>query len=1038
MKELEDKENASLVNLFDAVSPPLSLIGQPTLRLWIVGNPISGHGKGKEHLKDLRKAVQEHLTTCRLVSSNVTLENVHMPLWKASDFFSVVNTSTCEECCEDVPSMESGPCRNSCRGKISRILNRVFGLPNTEETCSTSFCYSTSHEDICIDRGPTQQGTKNETTFRTTSAKNRCTCGAQGYDKSKMVEWRFLDSRSLHDGNLDTSFPYCQKKISSWEEGLLPRIYPACPDQPDSQLTSGEMASNEVSGKGSPIFKEALLASSEEIAASSEVETASPEPPTSSGFDVELESHVRIDSRLPEVQWGQAQSPSSSETVTADVCGGPAIQALMVYTEVAKDGYRLFDRITQLVVQDRLNYTEQFLGTTALSSVSSLKDAIMAHQSMGCSSLLPQTMEDIPYPFRDIMVIVGGDGTLSEGINGICYGVRKGYSYWLHNQLLKPLSFHSCAVNANDCETATTGGPSISASPIKRYILELVQGPFEGGSAQDEVLQEKRAIKCLAPYVLYSPSGTGADFAKLGICCPAVDDFVSVVKEFSRAFFYSYTSSHILSTKRTLSKSSFEFSTAEEWQKVSPPGITPTSSMRCSSSSISCPKKTKNESVKERGGKETLKNLYAGNFTFIPVDVGRISFPKTCRVHYFINECSMGMSVEVIQRTNRFRRVSLLTTLGGTVIFGSASFVSLVKMAPLWVRIMRLPPRMHPDCPCCDFYCLKEREGGRKVLINPLYRHHQDMWDALDAAEQRILLENDGSNGRKQENNGEAMVSEVRVSLPKKKAIVTTAAQHVICYGNADTREELDWNDFEDVELEEKAAHHSSNPTPIDAVHHELSSNASPLADGSPFVCKEKRSMEHQCAACTPLSSSSALPRWAYLFSSTVAFGNGRWYGGGMQVTPHGDPTDHLLSVTKWRTSFWQFTSGIRGLYSGDHHSWRSTDTFDGPRFLLDAGPRDPQCDPEAVDVATSESEGQNDKNDVDRGACTMLLEADGELLEALPACIEVGPTIVMLCARRDSSDKKKQLHFGHPIPGTKRFIKQQKQQQCIFNEDAS
>lgn len=75
---------------------------------------------------------------------------------------------------------------------------------------------------------------------------------------------------------------------------------------------------------------------------------------------------------------------------------------------------------------------------------------------------------------------------------------------------------------------------------------------------------------------------------------------------------------------------------------------------------------------------------------------------------------------------------------------------------------------------------------------------------------------------------------------------------------------------------------------------------------------------------------------WVYLPSSTLCFANGRWYGGGLQVTPHGNPTDGLLSCTNWVTTFWPFILHVLSLYNGKHVEWNHTSTFDGVSFIVD------------------------------------------------------------------------------------------------------
>ncbi|GET87996.1 hypothetical protein, conserved [Leishmania tarentolae] len=110
---------------------------------------------------------------------------------------------------------------------------------------------------------------------------------------------------------------------------------------------------------------------------------------------------------------------------------------------------------------------------------------------------------------------------------------------------------------------------------------------------------------------------------------------------------------------------------------------------------------------------------------------------------------------------------------------------------------------------------------------------------------------------------------------------------------------------------------------------------------------------------------------WVEMPSSMVAFANGRWYGGGMLVAPHANPTDGLLSCTNWVATILPFVLGVFSLYTGRHVHWRSTSAFDGERFLI-------ANEPLNEDDAT-------------------LMEADGEVLEAAPAIVELAGKLIFL-----------------------------------------
>lgn len=950
---------------------PSSLIGQPTVRLWIVGNPISGHGKGKEYLDSLGKAIKEQLMMCRLEDGKITLDHVHLPLWTASEFFSVIDSSTCDALHHSDSSVEGNSLFHHRQEKISSTFSRLFDISVIEEgPHNVPVCCHTSSAGMIRNHfaAPVEHDCREEADAALKGMNELC--GSTSIDNSSNVRSQNLS------GNLDLS-----------------------PVNGETPTPLHHMRN------ASSAFVEAPLAHSLTRMQGNNGETVFSVPPPTSGMDGQEKSDQTFASRTTVTQEDPHHSTPFATEISATVCGGPAIYALMVFTEASKDGYKLLEKMTQLVVEDCLFFTEQFLRVTASSSNASLFRSNNSSSSFGSKASFPKTMDEIPYPFRDIMVIVGGDGTLSEGINGICYGVRNEYSSWLQRKGFQSVSRNSemrmCAHSAPLSTMETL--PHTIPSSVSRDILKIVQGTSVGAGAEEEVLHENRAIESLAPYVLYSPSGTGADFAKLGVCSSSVTNFTSVIKDFSQAFFYSYISSNVLLAESSLSEGvASNGSTEREAQEM------------------------------EDNAKAT--HPCAENFGSIAVDVGRICFPKTGRVHYFINECSMGMSVEVIQRTNRFRKSSLLTSLGGTVIFGSASLVSLVEMAPTWIRVMRLPPRLHPNSPCCDFYCSRNSVNeGNSAVINPLYSYHKDMWNSLKAAKKVILGKNNDSTEELRMERSEKPELGVKASVEEGNAIVTNAAKNIICFTNEDTRKELDW--IVDESILAKGEKRSSSPFSYHSMEAPLSTMVPTNLEGAPNVCSAKENVveAHHCAACIP-SSSSIVPHWAYLFSSTICFGNGRWYGGGLQVTPHGDPTDHLLSVTKWRTSFWEFVSGICGLYNGDHRNWESTSTFDGSRFILDAGPREPQCEEKAKDASgthlkeeftDSEDPEKVNEEDARRGACTMLLEADGELLEALPACIEVGPTLKMLYPRSENNMNARQINFGSSVPGTARFRRQ-------------
>ena len=71
------------------------------------------------------------------------------------------------------------------------------------------------------------------------------------------------------------------------------------------------------------------------------------------------------------------------------------------------------------------------------------------------------------------------------------------------------------------------------------------------------------------------------------------------------------------------------------------------------------------------------------------MDIGSAIFLRTKRRLFYINECSVGLSSDVIERTERFKRIKWLSLFGGFVVFFCAAVVTLVKLAPVPMR-MRL------------------------------------------------------------------------------------------------------------------------------------------------------------------------------------------------------------------------------------------------------------------------------------------------------------------------------------------------------------
>lgn len=335
----------------------------------------------------------------------------------------------------------------------------------------------------------------------------------------------------------------------------------------------------------------------------------------------------------------------------------------------------------------------------------------------------------------DVVIAIGGDGTLSEVVNGLCMGT-----------------------------------------------LAAVQLD----------MQDSVKLSRFLPRLVYLPSGTGTDFARLGYCCNSVNDVVSVVQAI----------------------------------------------VTCTAASC---------------GHDAASVSHHARFESFRIDVGSVFFRKTGNRRFFINECSTGMSCDVIIRSDRYKN-SWMRYLGGTIVFFAAAIIALIQLKPIAMRLRRLP-------------------SDTDASANPLAQSKSSSVQCPS-----------GKDGRA-----------VRLTPREIQADAEVVGQ---------------WVDFP---------------------------------------------------------------------SSTIAFGNGKYFGGGMMVCPHGDPTDQLFAVTAWYATFWPFVLRLYGVYSGSHAKWSSTTTLEGRRF--------------EVDVAEGASEEQ-------------YCEMDGELGEALPAVVEFMGNIVMLRHATSNSAK--------------------------------
>lgn len=348
------------------------------------------------------------------------------------------------------------------------------------------------------------------------------------------------------------------------------------------------------------------------------------------------------------------------------------------------------------------------------------------------------------------------------------------------------MGYFSCDRQCNDVILAIGGDGSLSevVDGLCRGTLEVARGRKVLGGTDG--LTEATVLSRFMPRIVYLPSGTGADFARLGFNCQSVDDVTCVLN-----------------------------------------GLLP-----CEESS-SC-------NSGNTGSNGNTNSGSSARFQSCRVDIGSVMYPRSGNRRYFVNECSVGMSSDVIIKSERYKKM-WFRHLGGLIIFFIAAIVALVQMKPRPMRVRRLP-------------CATTEKHSSTTTGVPCPS---------------------GKDGRV-----------LRLSPAEIRA---------------------------DLEIEN---------------------------------------------------------RWVDFPASTIAFGNGKYFGGGMMICPHGDPTDQLFAVTAWYATFWAFVLRMFGVYNGNHVKWAETTTFEGSRF--------------EVDGAESASE-------------RLFCETDGELGEELPAIIEFMGSMNML-----------------------------------------
>nr|CCC94561.1 conserved hypothetical protein [Trypanosoma congolense IL3000] len=508
----------------------------------------------------------------------------------------------------------------------------------------------------------------------------------------------------------------------------------------------------------------------------------------------------------------------------------------------------------------------------------------------------------------NVFVIIGGDGSLGEAVNGLCFGTIKAY----RNKFNK---VNKSVTSADDCEDSL------------RYFRRT--------------LEDRAVLRHLLPLVMYVPAGTGSDFARTKMCCIGGEEFSNTLKGLCEYLGLLYNENEPLNSET----GSVHTKHKERFGCLGGCG--------------------------EEHGSRATKLLMPG-FALCNIDISRITFPRTGRVRFFINECSCGLSCDVISRCERYKRSRLAQFLGGPLLFAVASAISITRARQRQVRVVVLPDAPPPP-PTAD--C-----NGQSPAVNILYRQHI----SKDAAFEGLNLELQWLD----------TCSEANTVLPTADPLWNGADYYVYDYN------------------ERKEHWCTSGAADFRARGSACSSEEEQGVATNPFYTRWRRqSVSNKAELLSSVAGSDASGRWISFPSSTLVFGNGRWFGGGIQVTPHANPTDGTLSVTNWVTNFCRFVTGATSLYNGNHGCWSNTTMWNLTRCIVDAdgGSNDRCGTPTTVSSCSNEStcgscENEGERPCGEKVALDEILtwcEADGELCEPLPAIVEVSAVVGMIIPLR-------------------------------------
>ncbi|SYZ64914.1 Diacylglycerol_kinase_catalytic_domain_containing_protein (plasmid) [Leishmania braziliensis MHOM/BR/75/M2904] len=642
-----------------------------------------------------------------------------------------------------------------------------------------------------------------------------------------------------------------------------------------------------------------------------------------------------------------------------------------------------------------------------------------------------------------ILLVVGGDGTLSEVTNGLCMGTLDRFAQ------LTPSSVSSADAVATTSHT--------------------------------HVEREAAVLSHLLPAVLYVPGGTGSDFAKLGLCCRTPEDALHVVRDGLARQLFPVASSSSGGDGSDAAGAHLENEGCSAMASSSP--VAPSTLPACAA--------------------------YA-------VDIGRIEFLRTGTRQFFINECSAGMSCDVIQRGERFKRCWWISMFGGLVLFAVSALISLLLMTPKSLYVCKLPPRA--PLPVASVTWMKDvdtdgeatgthvnqdqanqkgnRSGDRCAAgmcssdtdckstsaslradvasVSPLGSPHclvslapftllSEQLDRLHAQlgwrgrmVSSTIAPGHHSGGSSdtsansfarrataaaQTKNGPAAYAQhARTSMPpshaKKERCSLQTPSHQVLELLDISRSELEAHRTQQQQEQERR--HAGAPALTSSTHCTATGKGAVAIMSwgedekqhqrirckmNAQIANDDRISEHHCrvnseALCvdsvtgTSISDDDfSLLTWVELPSSMIAFANGHWYGGGMLVAPHANPTDGLLSCTNWVATILPFILGTFSLYTGRHVHWRNTSAFDGQRFLITSMPPPPPSRATTAPL-NSLADASSEAGEA------LYMEADGEVLEAVPAIVELSGKLIFLVPITTT------VSVGSAAPGTTRELR--------------